>query len=123
MIGAKVTRWVHQTDFANDEAVGYLADRLARAGVEEELLSAGAVAGSTVLIGPEEDAVVFDWEPTLASGGELLGGRGSDARFEEHTRRTTSERREDFHSRKDAQAAAREDLRAEREAGHWTEDD
>ena len=28
-------RWVRQTDFTNDEAVGYLADRLARLGVEE----------------------------------------------------------------------------------------
>ncbi len=123
VLGAKVTRWVHQTDFANDEAVGYLADRLARAGVEEELVRAGAVAGSTVLIGPVDDAVVFDWEPTLVGGAELLGGRGTDARLEERTRRTTSERRRDFHDRKDAQTAAREDLRAEREAGHWTGDE
>ena len=120
VLGAKVTRWVRQTDFANNEAVGYLSDRLARAGVEEELMKAGAVAGSTVVIGPEEDAVVFDWEPTLVGGAEMLGGRGTDARFEESTRRTTQERREEFHARKDAQTAAREDLRAEREAGHWT---
>lgn len=123
VLGAKVTRWVHQTDFANDEAVGYLADRLNRAGVEEELTKAGAVAGSTVLIGPEDDAVVFDWEPTLVGGAELLGGRGTDLRLEESTRRTTQERREEFHARKDAQTAAREDLRTERDAGHWTEDD
>jgi len=120
VLGPKVTRWVRQTDFANNEAVGYLSDRLARAGVEEELMKAGAVAGSTVLIGPEEDAVVFDWEPTLVGGAEMLGGRGTDARLEENTRRTTQERREEFHARKDAQTAAREDLRAEREAGHWT---
>ena len=31
----KPERWVRQTDFTNDEAVGYLADRLARLGVEE----------------------------------------------------------------------------------------
>ncbi|MHA7127120.1 GTPase ObgE [Janibacter indicus] len=123
VLGAKVTRWVHQTDFANDEAVGYLADRLNRAGVEEELTKAGAVAGSTVLIGPEDDAVVFDWEPTLVGGAELLGGRGTDLRLEDNTRRTTQERREQFHARKDAQTAAREDLRTEREAGHWTEED
>lgn len=123
VLGAKVTRWVHQTDFANDEAVGYLADRLNRAGVEEELTKAGAVAGSTVLIGPEDDAVVFDWEPTLVGGAELLGGRGTDLRLEDSTRRTTQERREQFHARKDAQTAAREDLRTEREAGHWTEED
>ena len=28
---------MRQTDFTNDEAVGYLADRLARLGVEEAL--------------------------------------------------------------------------------------
>ena len=35
--GEKPERWVRQTDFTNDEAVGYLADRLARLGVEEAL--------------------------------------------------------------------------------------
>ena len=35
--GAKPERWVRQTNFDNDEAVGYLADRLARLGVEDEL--------------------------------------------------------------------------------------
>src|SRR5690606_9180619 len=62
--GDKPERWVRQTDFTNDEAVGFLADRLAKLGVEDGLFSAGAVAGSTVLIGPGDDAVVFDWEPT-----------------------------------------------------------
>ncbi len=122
VLGERPTRWVRQTDFANDEAVGYLADRLSRAGVEEELVKAGAVAGSTVLIGPEDDAVVFDWEPTLVGGAELLGGRGTDARLDERTRRTNAERREEFHARKDAQTAAREELAAERRAGHWTSD-
>ena len=45
IVGERPTRWVRQTDFSNDEAVGYLADRLARAGVEEALFKAGAVAG------------------------------------------------------------------------------
>ncbi|MGH3322247.1 MAG: GTPase ObgE, partial [Streptosporangiaceae bacterium] len=40
--GEKPERWVRQTDFANDEAVGYLADRLARLGIEERLLELGA---------------------------------------------------------------------------------
>src|SRR5689334_14872783 len=35
--GAKVERWVRQTNFDNDEAVGYLADRLERLGVEAAL--------------------------------------------------------------------------------------
>ena len=33
--GEKPRRWILQTDFSNDEAVGYLADRLARLGIEE----------------------------------------------------------------------------------------
>src|SRR5699024_3606572 len=35
--GDKPTRWVVQTDFSNDEAVGYLAERLHRLGIEERL--------------------------------------------------------------------------------------
>jgi GTP-binding protein len=81
--GEKPERWVRQTDFSNDEAVGYLADRLARLGVEEALVKAGAEPGATVLIGPEDDAVVFDWEPSLSSGAEhLLGARGTDSRLD-----------------------------------------
>ncbi|WP_166349938.1 GTPase ObgE [Phytoactinopolyspora limicola] len=79
--GAKPERWVRQTDFTNDEAVGYLADRLARLGVEDELVKAGAQEGDEVVIGGE-DAVVFDWEPTLQAGAERLGPRGSDPRLE-----------------------------------------
>ena len=37
---------MRQTNFDNDEAVGYLADRLARLGVEEALAKAGAEPGS-----------------------------------------------------------------------------
>lgn len=78
--GAKPERWIHQTDFANDEAVGYLADRLARLGVETELVKAGAQPGDEVVIGGE-DAVVFDWEPSVHAGSELLGPRGTDSRL------------------------------------------
>jgi GTP-binding protein len=81
--GEKPVRWVRQTDFGNDEAVGYLADRLARLGVEEALAKKGAEPGDTVLIGDEEDAVVFDWDPSLiAGGGHIPGPRGSDRRLE-----------------------------------------
>lgn len=38
--GEKPERWVRQTDFNNDEAVGYLADRLNRLGVEDALKKA-----------------------------------------------------------------------------------
>ncbi|MFE5120710.1 GTPase ObgE [Streptomyces sp. NPDC056669] len=82
VLGEKPERWVRQTDFANDEAVGYLADRLARLGVEEELVKAGANSGDEVVIGPTDDAVVFDWEPSLATGAEMLGRRGEDHRFD-----------------------------------------
>ena len=79
--GVRPERWVRQTDFANDEAVGYLADRLQRLGVEAALLKQGATFGSEVLIGPEENAVVFDWEPS--TGSSLgYGPRGSDPRLE-----------------------------------------
>ncbi|WP_405618141.1 GTPase ObgE [Streptomyces sp. NBC_01511] len=80
--GEKPERWVRQTDFSNDEAVGYLADRLSRLGVEGELMKAGARSGDGVAIGPEDDAVVFDWEPTVLAGAEMLGRRGEDHRLE-----------------------------------------
>lgn len=80
--GAKVERWVAQTDFSNREAIGYLADRLARAGVEKQLFKVGAREGSEVRIGSGDDAVVFDWEPTIEAGAELLAGpRGDDLRI------------------------------------------
>ena len=79
--GERPQRWVRQTDFSNDEAVGYLADRLARLGVEDKLLELGATAGVDVVIGPEDNAVVFGWEPTIAAGTPLAGPRGSDDRL------------------------------------------
>jgi GTP-binding protein len=91
--GEKPERWVRQTDFSNDEAVGYLADRLARLGVEAELMKAGAHAGDGVAIGPEDNAVVFDWEPTVMAGAEMLGRRGEDHRFD--APRPAAQRRRD----------------------------
>jgi GTP-binding protein len=81
--GEKPVRWVRQTDFTNDEAIGYLADRLARLGVEQALAAAGADAGDTVLIGDYDDAVVFDWDPELTAGGRahVAGPRGTDRRL------------------------------------------
>ncbi|MFJ4921908.1 GTPase ObgE [Streptomyces sp. NPDC088725] len=97
--GEKPERWVRQTDFSNDEAVGYLADRLSRLGVEEKLMKAGARAGDGVAIGPEEDAVVFDWEPTMMAGAEMLGRRGEDHRLE--APRPASQRRRDREAERD----------------------
>jgi GTPase len=78
--GDKPRRWILQTDFSNDEAVGYLADRLAKLGVEEALAEAGAEPGAEVLIGEENDAVVFDWDPKLPTTASF-GPRGTDPRF------------------------------------------
>ena len=83
VLGDKPVRWVRQTDFGNAEAIGYLADRLAALGVEKELFKKGAVAKSEVRIGAGDNAVIFDWEPTIEAGAELLAGaRGQDRRLE-----------------------------------------
>jgi len=81
--GEKPERWVRQTDFSNDEAVGFLADRLARLGVEAELVAQGAQLGDDVLIGPSDDAVVFEFDPEVQAGAEVLfHRRGGDPRLE-----------------------------------------
>ena len=81
--GVKPERWVRQTDFSNDEAVGFLADRLARLGVEDQLLAAGAQPGEPVAIGGGDDPVVFDFDPGVEAGAEtLLGRRGADLRLD-----------------------------------------
>jgi GTP-binding protein len=81
--GTKPERWVRQTDFSNDEAVGFLADRLNRLGVETRLLGLGAEEGDTVIIGHPDNAVVFDFKPGVDAGAENLARRGEDARLEE----------------------------------------
>ena len=78
--GEKPRRWILQTDFSNDEAVGYLADRLARLGIEDALAEAGALPGAEVLIGEEDNAVVFDWDPNVTAGAGF-GPRGTDPRL------------------------------------------
>ena len=91
--GVKPERWVRQTDFGNDEAVGFLADRLNRLGVETRLLQLGAQEGDAVLIGHPDDAVVFDFKPGIDAGAEVLSRRGEDQRFDE-TRPAARRRRE-----------------------------
>jgi GTP-binding protein len=77
--GKSPERWVRQTTFDNDEAVGYLADRLARLGVEAALAKAGAEPGAPVRIGDRE----FDWQPQIYAEEEfVLGNRGTDYRVE-----------------------------------------
>ena len=128
--GTKPERWVVQTNFDNDEAVGYLADRLAKLGVEDALRTTGARPGDEVRIGRGARAVAFDWDPTIAAGAEnldgmQLGSRGRDLRLEAEDsrgrRRTNTERRRQYHEMMDARAAVRAAMQAEREAGHWAD--
>ena len=122
--GAKPERWVRQTDFANNEAVGYLADRLQRVGVEDALFKAGATPGDAVVIGDDVTGVVFDWEPTLSAGAELLAGpRGTDLRLDERTRATRAEKRAEQDARRAARAATRAEMEAERRSGLWNDTD
>lgn len=89
--GIRPQRWVSQTDFDNDEAVGYLGDRLARLGVEEELFRLGARAGCAVTIGD----VTFEWEPQTPAGVDVTPtGRGTDARLERNDRVGAAERKQ-----------------------------
>ncbi|CAN5332150.1 GTPase ObgE [soil metagenome] len=119
VLGSKPQRWVAQTDFTNEEAIGFLADRLAKLGVEDELFRAGAVGGSTVVIGPG-NGIIFDWEPTLTSTAELVTApRGTDPRLDINPRRTNQTRRERYVEMMDAKAAARAELVREKEAGLW----
>ncbi|MGH3696502.1 MAG: GTPase ObgE [Pseudonocardiaceae bacterium] len=89
--GARPQRWVRQTNFDNAEAVGYLADRLARLGVEDALASAGAQAGCPVTIGE----VTFDWEPATPAGAAAIrmSGRGTDWRLEHDERIRAAQRK------------------------------
>jgi len=96
--GTKPERWVRQTDFTNDEAVGYLGDRLARLGVEKALSDAGAQPGAVVTVGD----VSFDWEPMTPAGDvELTPSlRGTDVRVEDDHRVRAGVRREAKRSRR-----------------------
>ncbi|MET4432589.1 MULTISPECIES: GTPase ObgE [unclassified Mycolicibacterium] len=88
--GTRPERWINQTDFTNDEAVGYLGDRLARLGVEDELIKLGARPGCAVTIGD----MTFDWEPQTPAGVDMpLSGRGTDVRLEQTDRIGAPERK------------------------------
>jgi GTPase len=88
--GVRPERWISQTDFTNDEAVGYLGDRLARLGVEDQLMKLGAKPGCAVTIG----AVTFDWEPQTPAGVDVtMSGRGTDIRLEQTDRVGAADRK------------------------------
>jgi GTP-binding protein len=105
--GGKPERWVRQTDFNNDEAVGYLADRLAKLGIEDVLAAAGATAGVAVTIGE----VTFDWEPTLRAAALTgVGPRGTDLRLADTSR-----------TRADARLAAKRARHRRGDEADWPE--
>ena len=86
--GSKPERWIRQTNFENEEAIGYLADRLANLGVEDALVKEGAVPGSIVRIVDHE----FEWQPTDPNIVATVAPRGTDARFEISDRKGADER-------------------------------
>jgi GTP-binding protein len=104
--GTRPERWVAQTDFVNDEAVGYLGDRLARLGVEDELLKRGATPGCAVTIGD----MTFDWEPQTPAGVDVVPtGRGTDARLERNDRIGAAERKQARRQRREHPDEHRDD--------------
>ena len=115
--GEKPERWIRQTDFNNAEAVGYLADRFTRLGIETKLLEIGARPGDAVAIGGE-DAVVFDFAPQIESGAEILARRGEDTRLE--TERPAATRRKRMDAEYHAAKAAGIDLAT---SGYEAEDE
>ena len=119
IIGSKPERWVAQTHFGNTEAVGYLAERLQKIGIEDELVRKGAKRGSTVIIG-EENGVVFDWDPLIDSVAELADGIGLG---EDEKRRTNEQRRGEYYAMMDQRAKGREERAAVREASVFVEED
>src|SRR3712207_2531919 len=98
--GIQVERWVRQTNFDNDEAIGYLGNRLERVGVEAALAMKGAQPGDPVRIADR----VFDWHP---NAGEFVSGpRGDDARLEEDSHRATAAQRPDARKGRRIRSAA-----------------
>lgn len=89
--GERPERWIRQTNLDNDEAVGYLADRLNRLGVEAALAKLGAEPGAPVTIG----AVTFDWEPSTPAdiSAVTMTRRGTDPRLDQDHRPNAAERK------------------------------
>jgi len=112
IIGPKPERWVAQCDFSNQDAVGYLGERLQKIGIEDELYKKGAKRGSTVIIG-EQNGVVFDWDPLVDSVAELVSDE----------RRTNQDRRQEYHQMMDQRSQGRAEREAVREASVFSEDE
>jgi GTP-binding protein len=112
IVGPKPERWVAQCDFSNQDAVGYLGERLQKIGIEDELYKKGAKRGSTVIIG-EQNGVVFDWDPLVDSVAELVSDE----------RRTNQDRRQEYHEMMDQRSRGRAEREAVREASVFAEDE
>ena len=112
IVGPKPERWVAQCDFSNQDAVGYLGERLQKIGIEDELYKKGAKRGSTVIIG-EQNGVVFDWDPLVDSVAELVSDE----------RRTNQDRRQEYHQMMDQRSRGRAEREAVREASVFSEDE
>ena len=121
IVGDKPEKFVSQTDFGNEEAIGYLSDRLDALAIDDALYAAGAIPGNTVVIGAKGQ-MEFDWEPTVQGGDTQRAPRGLDERLADRRRPTRSERREEYYERMDEKALAREELQQEKEAGIWRDD-
>lgn len=134
VIGEKPRKWVLQTPMSNDEAVGYLADRLAKIGIENELEKMGATEDDEVRISlksprvnyltQKDEYYAFEYNPELSAGAEILysAKRGEDLRLEytdRKYRQTRQEKREEYHKRQDERAALREQFGEERASGFW----
>ena len=59
---------------------------------------------------------MFDFDPQIEAGAEMLGRRGEDQRLDDNDRRTNSERREELIAKRAFEAEAR----AERETDEST---
>lgn len=102
--------------------MGYLAERLQKLGVEDELTRLGARSGSTVIIGAG-DGVVFDWNPLISSMAEITDAREVAERIEPNTRRTNKQRRAEYHEMMDERAKGRAEREAVRESSIFSEDE
>jgi GTP-binding protein len=122
VVGQKPERWVAQTEFGNAEAVGYLAERLHKLGVEDQLTKLGARSGSTVIVG-SGDGVVFDWDPMISSLAEMADAREVAERIDPNDRRTNKQRRAEYYEMMDERARGRAEREAVRESSIFTEEE
>ena len=119
-----------QTNFDNDEAVGYLADRLAKLGVEDELrrkvLTPATKCASVVVpvwsnsigIRPSPLVPKCSTAPTSVPEARICVSKSwTRARTAAPTPNVVPQ----YHEMMDSRAAVRDAMMAERKAGHWAD--